>query len=78
MSSSRFSACAGSQKDPDALSIKPEVKQVIKNIWFDEDFARNQGTREMLYEKLTAIANINKWEKIPSYQTVTRYIGSIP
>lgn len=29
----------------------------------------------MLYEKLTAIANINKWEKIPSYQTVTRYIS---
>jgi len=56
-------------------SIKPEVKQVIKNIWFNEDFARNQGTREMLYEKLTAIANINKWEKIPSYQTVTRYIS---
>lgn len=56
-------------------SIKPEVKQVIKNIWFNEDFARNQGTREMLYEKLTAIANINKWEKIPSYQTVTRYIN---
>lgn len=55
-------------------SIKPEVKQVIKNIWFNEDFARNQGTREMLYEKLNAIANINKWEKIPSYQTVTRYI----
>lgn len=43
--------------------------------WFNEDFARNQGTREMLYEKLTAIANINKWEKIPSYQTVTRYIS---
>ena len=42
-------------------SIKPEVKQAIKNIWFNEDFARNQGTREMLYEKLTAIANINKW-----------------
>ena len=56
-------------------SIKPEVKQVIKNIWFNEDFARNQGTREMLYEKLNAIANINKWEKIPSYQTVTRYIS---
>ena len=56
-------------------SIKPEVKQVIKNIWFNEEFARNQGTREMLYEKLTAIANINKWEKIPSYQTVTRYIS---
>ena len=56
-------------------SIKPEVKRVIKNIWFDKDFAANLGTREMLYEKLRAIANINKWEKMPSYQTVTRYIN---
>lgn len=55
-------------------SIKPEVKQVIKNIWFNEDFAANLGTRKMLYEKLTLVANVNKWEKIPSYQTVTRYI----
>lgn len=55
-------------------SIKPEVKQVIKNIWFNEDFCQNLGTREMLYEKLTLVANVNKWEKIPSYQTVTRYI----
>ena len=55
-------------------SIKPEVKQVIKNIWFNADFAANLGTREMLYEKLTLVANVNKWEKIPSYQTVTRYI----
>lgn len=29
----------------------------------------------MLYEKLTAIAEINKWENLPSYQTVTRYIS---
>lgn len=56
-------------------SIKPEVKQVIKNIWFNEDFARNKGTVEMLYEKLNAVANMNGWEKIPSYQTVTRYIN---
>lgn len=56
-------------------SIKPEVKQVIKNIWFNKDFAANLGTREMLYEKLTAIAEINKWENLPSYQTVTRYIS---
>ncbi len=58
-------------------SIKPEVRQVIKNIWFNEDFARNQGTREMLYEKLLAVAGINGWEKIPSYPTVTRYISSL-
>lgn len=56
-------------------SIKPEVKQVIKNIWFNRDFAANLGTREMLYEKLTAIAKINGWQELPSYQTVTRYIS---
>lgn len=64
-------------------SIRPEVRQAIKNIWFNEEFARNQGTREMLYEKLTAIANLNsragmpEWEKIPSYQTVVRYINHL-
>ena len=55
--------------------IPPAVKQVIKNIWFNKDFARNQGTREMLYEKLGAIAALNGWEKIPSYPTVARYIA---
>jgi len=55
-------------------SIRPEMKQAIKNIWFNESFAQNMGTREMLYEKLAAVANINHWKKIPSYQTVTRYI----
>lgn len=56
-------------------SFKPEVRQAIKNIWFNADFARNHGTKEMLYEKLTAIAGINRWEKIPSYQSVVRYIN---
>lgn len=55
-------------------SFTPECKQVIKNIWFNRDFAANQCTREMLYEKLKAVANINNWERIPSYQSVTRYI----
>ena len=55
--------------------IRPEVKQVIKNIWFNTDFAANMGTREMLYEKLVQVATINNWEKLPSYQTVTRYIA---
>lgn len=54
-------------------SITPEVKKVIMNIWFNEDFAHNNGTREMLYDKLQVIADINHW-KIPSYQTVVRYI----
>lgn len=56
-------------------SFKPEVRQAIKNIWFNKEFAANQGTREMLYEKLTQLAEINHWEKIPSYQSVVRYIA---
>ena len=56
-------------------SFTDEVKQVIKNIWFNKDFATNQGTREMLYEKLEAVASINKWKKIPSYPSVARYIS---
>lgn len=45
-------------------SFTPEVRQVIKNIWFNSEFAQNQGTKEMLYEKLMAVRNINGWEKI--------------
>ena len=56
-------------------SFAPEVKQTIQNIWFDEDFAGNRGTREMLYEKLEDIRKLKGWEKIPSYQSVVRYIA---
>lgn len=56
-------------------SFTPEVKQLIKNIWFNKDFATNRGTREMLYDKLQEMARLNKWEKIPSYQSVARYIN---
>lgn len=56
-------------------SFTPEVKQCIKNIWFNREFAQNLGTREMLYQKLQAVAQLNGWEKIPSYQSVTRYIS---
>jgi len=56
-------------------SFTPEVRQAIKNIWFNREFAANQGTREMLYDKLTQLAVINHWEKIPSYQSVVRYIS---
>lgn len=58
-------------------SFTPEVRQVIKNIWFNPEFAQNQGTKEMLYEKLNAVKNINGWEKIPSYQSVVRYINHL-
>lgn len=32
-------------------AFTPEVKQAIQNIWFHKDFAANNSTREMLYEK---------------------------
>lgn len=56
-------------------SFTPEVKDTIQRIWLNRDFARNQGTREMLYTKLKAVAAVNGWEKIPSYQSVARYIS---
>lgn len=56
-------------------SFSPEVKQTVKNIWFDPGFAGNRGTREMLYEKLEEIQKLKGWEKIPSYQSVVRYIA---
>lgn len=56
-------------------AFTPEVKQAIQNIWFHKDFAKNNSTREMLYEKLQLLAEMNKWDYIPSYQSVTRYIN---
>lgn len=56
-------------------SFTPEVRQAIKNIWFNAEFAQNQGTKEMLYDKLNILKNMNHWEKIPSYQSVVRYIN---
>lgn len=56
-------------------SFKPEVKQAVQNIWFNKEFAANQGTKEMLYEKLQELADINHWEYIPSYQSVVRYVN---
>lgn len=72
----RTLALARKPKEKGAFpSISPEVKQAIKNIWFNADFAANLGTREMCYDKLTKLAAINAGMKIPSYQTVTRYIN---
>ncbi len=56
-------------------SFKPEVEQLIRNIWFNKDFAANRGTKMMLYDKLQEVAKLNGWAKIPSYQSVTRYIN---
>ena len=56
-------------------SFTPEVKQCIKNIWFNREFAANLGTKEMLYGKLKEVAQLNGWGRIPSYQSVARYIN---
>lgn len=56
-------------------SILPEVKQCIKNIWFNKEFAGNHCSKEMLYVKLKQAAEVNRWKKIPSYQTVVRYVN---
>lgn len=55
-------------------SLTDPVKATIKNIWFNKDFAANQGTMQMLYEKLEDVCKANKIDKVPSYQTVCRYI----
>lgn len=55
-------------------SIQPVMKQCIKNIWFNKEFAQNRRTREDLYETLQEVAEAKGWDKLPSYQTVARYI----
>lgn len=57
-------------------TFTPEVRQKINNIWFDKDFARNEGKRQMLYDKLLQISAVNGWP-IPSYQSVCRYISHL-
>lgn len=56
-------------------SIPADMKQAIKNIWFNKDFAGNKRTRQDLYEVLEQIAEKKGWQKLPSYQTVARYIS---
>lgn len=57
-------------------TFTPEVRQKINNIWFDKDFARNEGKRQMLYDRLLQISAANGWP-IPSYQSVCRYISHL-
>lgn len=57
-------------------TFTPEVKQKIHNIWFDKEFAQNEGKRQMLYDKLLEIRAANGWP-IPSYQSVCRYIAHL-
>lgn len=56
-------------------SISEEQRAVIENIWFDERFAANEGTVEMLYTKLKSEAVLRGWPTLASYATIARYIG---
>lgn len=58
-------------------SLTPEQRAVIENIWFDRDFANNQGTMEMLFEGFRGEAARRGWPGYPSYKTVTRYVKHI-
>lgn len=64
-------------KDSDTFpTFTSEVKQKVHNIWFDKDFARNEGKCQMLYDKLLEIDTANGWP-ILSYQSVCRYISHL-
>lgn len=54
-------------------SLSDKAKVFIENLWFDEQFAQNQGTKDMLYTALRKAASAECWD-YPSYQTVARYI----
>lgn len=56
-------------------SIPDDMKQAIKNIFFEKEFAQNRRNRQDLYEVLGEIAVRMNWKKLPSYQTVNRYIS---
>lgn len=55
-------------------SLTPEMKGAIAGIWFDGGFARNRCAAERLYEDLLKKAPGNDWGRLPSRQTVGRYI----
>lgn len=55
-------------------SLTDRARAFIENLWFDKEFAANNSTVEMLYEKMKEVGDQNGWE-YPSYQTVARYIN---
>ena len=73
---SQYWHCAGIRsRQARSRHSRRKSQQAIQNIWFHKDFAANNSTREMLYEKLQLLAEMNGWNYIPSYQSVTRYIN---
>lgn len=56
-------------------SLTEEQRALIENIWFDERFARNLGTIEMLYAQVMRTSMEREWTSYPSYSTVSRYVS---
>lgn len=54
-------------------SLAPQMKNFIKSTWFSKEFAENQSTIQMLYERLEQEGEKKKWI-IPTYDTVWRYV----
>lgn len=55
-------------------SLTAEQRAAIENIWFDPEFAANLHTSQALYTALTAWAERQGWESLPSLKTVQRYV----
>ncbi len=69
-----LSLCRKPKESHTFPSLTAEVRAYIENVWFDNNFAANAGTVEMLYMKLEEVAELRGWD-YPSYQTVSRYIN---
>ena len=69
-----LSLCRKPKETGSFPSLTDEQKALIQNIWFDERFAANLGTIEMLFEKFETEAAKRGWESYPSIKTVARYI----
>lgn len=71
----RILACARKPKDDNTFpSLNEEVKVFVENTYYDEVFCRNLNSSMNLYEDLIEVAMEKGW-KVPSYDTVLRYIN---
>lgn len=71
----RILACARKPKESNTFpSLSEGIKVTIENIYYDEMFSRNLNSAMNLYDDLTDIAEEKEW-KLPSYDTVLRYIN---
>lgn len=68
-----MAVCRKPREEDTFPSLTEELQAYIDNIYYDEDFARNNQTITNLYDDLQEVADMKGLE-IPSYDTVWRYI----